>query len=77
MTENRLETKENKINELEEQLFEKHKKLDSVTEEQNKKLERISHISEEDAKKMLLENLDAKVKIGTIEGVIANYSLAK
>lgn len=59
----RLETKENKINELEELLFEKHKKLDSVIEEQNKKLEHISHISEVDAKKMLLENLDAKVKI--------------
>lgn len=63
MTQSRLESKENKINELEELLFEKHKKLDTVIEEQNKKLERISHISEADAKKMLLENLDAKVKI--------------
>lgn len=63
IVQNRLEIKEKKINELEELLFEKHKKLDSVIEEQNKKLEQISHFSEEDAKKMLLENLDAKVKI--------------
>lgn len=58
-----MEIKEKKINELEELLFEKHKKLDSVIEEQNKKLEQIGHFSEVEAKKMLLENLEAKVKI--------------
>ena len=63
IVQNRLELKEKKINELEELLFEKHKKLDSVIEDQNKKLERIAHFSEDEAKKMLLENLDSKVKI--------------
>jgi len=63
IAQSRLESKENKINELEEILFEKHKKLDSVIEDQNTKLERLSHISQDEAKKILLKNLDAKVKI--------------
>ena len=67
ITQSRLEIKDKKINELEEVLFEKHKKLDSIIEEQNKKLEQISRVSEEDAKKMLVQNLEAKVKIETAQ----------
>lgn len=63
MTAGRLETKEIKINELEQLLFERHKKLDSIIEEQNKKLEQLSHVSQEDAKKILFENLENTVKI--------------
>jgi ribonuclease Y len=63
MTAARLETRETKINELEELLFEKHLKLDAIISDQNKKLAHISHFSETDARKMLMENLERNVKI--------------
>jgi ribonuclease Y len=59
----RSEAREKKINELEELLYEKHKKVDNQLEKHNKHLERISSLSIEDAKKLLLQNLEERVKI--------------
>ncbi len=67
----RLEAKERSVNELEEMLFEKHKKLDAIIEDQNHKLERIAHMSEDDARKILLENLENKVKVEAAQAM--NY----
>jgi ribonucrease Y len=67
IAQSRLEARDKKINELQEILFEKHKKAEATIEEQNKKLENLSHISQDEAKKILLKNLDAKVKIEAAE----------
>jgi len=68
--ESRLGQRNKKITQREEVLSQKQQKLEDIIDEQNAKLEHIAGINVEDAKKVLLNNLENRVKMEAAQMVI-------